>query len=219
MWRSWAAGWRRIPADRRHELVAGLLSLLMLLPFLNLAGGLLQPEVVELDARVTAWVQGFRSPVMTVLMRGATALGSPVALTILALGGAAFLLRRRYRRESLALLASLVLGWGWDEVLKRLFRRARPPGPWLAEAFGYSFPSGHSVAAVAFYGVLAYYLARFILPRRWRPSVMALAGGVIALIGLSRVYLGVHYPSDVLGGFALGGAWASLCVLVASAIR
>lgn len=166
------------------------------------------------DATVTAWVRALESPGMTTLMRGATALGSPMVLTLFCVISLTFFYRRGHRWEPIALLVSLVGGWAWDEVLKRAFHRLRPPGPWLAPAGGFSFPSGHSTVAVGFYGVLTYFLVTLVVSKPWRPLVASLGTLVILLVGISRIYLGVHYPSDVLGGFALGGVWGILCVLI-----
>lgn len=204
---------------RRLELVGALLALLLLLLFARLARELFAQELVQFDTTVIGWVQSFRSPGMTAFMRAVTGLGSPIVLVVAALLSLAFLYRRGHRWEPLALLVSLVGGWGWDEVLKRLFQRSRPLGPWLAEASGFSFPSGHSVVAITFYGVMGFLLIRYLRSRalRW----VALGGSLllVALIGISRIYLGVHYPSDVLGGYALGGAWAIICLVIAGAWR
>jgi len=107
-------------------------------------------------------------------------------------------------------------GVGLEYLFKAIMQRARPP---FAAAVlhhpTYSFPSGHSMASMIGYVMLAYLLARLTGWRGWRRRMLyAGAAVLIAAIGLSRVYLGVHYPSDVLGGWAIGGAWVALCLTV-----
>lgn len=212
--RAWWAGLGRV---RQLELVGALLALLLLLLFARLARELFAQELVQFDTSVIGWVQSYRSPGMTAFMRVVTSLGSPLLLTVAALLSLTLLYRRGHRWEPLALLLSLVGGWLWDEVLKRLFQRPRPLGPWLASASGFSFPSGHSVVAVTFYGVMALLLIRYLRSGALRFAAVGVSLLLVGLIGISRIYLGVHYPSDVLGGYALGGAWAIICLVIAGA--
>jgi undecaprenyl-diphosphatase len=156
---------------------------------------------------------------MTVLMRAMTELGSPLVIAGLTLVGGLVLYRRGQRIAPIAVVVSLLGSWLWDLMLKRQYGRPRPPGPWLVHATGYSFPSGHAVVAVAFYGVLAYYLIRRPLHGDRGLAAVLFSVLVVMLIGISRIYLGVHYPSDVIAGWAIGGVWASLCIMGAAAVR
>ena len=105
-------------------------------------------------------------------------------------------------------------------VLKHIFRRERPSldDPLLTLAT-YSFPSGHTVAATLFYGVLACYLVRRTLEWRRRALVVGLACLMVMLVALSRMYLGVHYLSDVMAAAAEGGAWLAVCVTAVSTLH
>ena len=115
---------------------------------------------------------------------------------------------------------ALMLGWVLalagngllNRSLKALFGRARPPGadPSWAET-GFSFPSGHSSGAVVAYGLLAYTALR-LLPARWHGASLVAAVALVWSIGASRVFLGVHFASDVIAGFASGGVWLLLCI-------
>jgi undecaprenyl-diphosphatase len=126
--------------------------------------------------------------------------------------GLYFLWRRRWLRL-IVWLAALAGGEALNFLLKAWFARPRPQfADPLAVALYYSFPSGHAMMSLITYGLLAYFL--FIgLPRRWQrvPAVAALIL-LILLIGFSRLYLGVHYLSDILAGFVVGGLWLSVCI-------
>lgn len=98
-------------------------------------------------------------------------------------------------------------------LLKDFFQRVRPAGEHLVSAYGFAYPSGHALLAVAFYGYLAVVAGRR-MRNPGRVLVGALAALLVFLIGWSRVYLGVHYPTDVLGGYLAGGAWVALVLLV-----
>ena len=186
-----------------------------------------------LDAVVTSWVQAGRSPAVTAFMRAATALGSAAVLVPLALLAAAWVWRapargvrglspRQARLGALFLLTALAGSWVCDSLLKLAFHRARP-GLWpLVAAPGYSYPSGHATSSAAFYLAAAYLVplalgcrssAGDARPRRFAAAAVRVAAvGVTLLVGTSRIYLGVHYPSDVLGGYLVGGFWACLCL-------
>lgn len=136
-----------------------------------------------------------------------TALGSAPAVIAQVCLATAYLLHRGYRAFAGGLSAAVGLGWLLETVLKVAVHRPRPELPHLVSAGGYSFPSGHSFVSFVLYGYLALLLGRLAPRSRWaRVSLLLVAAG----IGLSRVYLGVHYPTDVLGGWVLGAAWLAL---------
>ncbi len=121
---------------------------------------------------------------------------------------------RRYRHDWIALTISVVGAAIINQIVKRIFERTRPDlFPHLQVVTGYSFPSGHSQAALAFYAVLAYLIARRLDPK-WRVPLYIAAGLWIILVGLSRNYLEVHYPSDVLAAFAITLPWALAVIFV-----
>ncbi|WP_264842768.1 phosphatase PAP2 family protein [Caldinitratiruptor microaerophilus] len=183
--------------------------------FVKLAEELLENDLGRFDSAVTARVGQLAHPAVTSFMRLLTWLGSVPATAALTAILAWVLWHRHGRgREALTLLASVAGAAVLDTVLKETFGRARPPGPWLVRAGGFSFPSGHSMVAFALYGYLAY-LTWHGRHRPWQR--LPLAGALVAvavLIGVSRIYLGVHYPSDVVAGFAAGGTWVTTCTLI-----
>ena len=120
----------------------------------------------------------------------------------------------QHRSDWIALVVVVVGAGVLNQVVKQIFERARPTlFPHLQNVGGYSFPSGHSQAAMAFYSVLAYLIARRVEPK-WRIPIYIVAGCWIVVVGLSRNYLEVHYPSDVLAAFAITLPWALAVIFV-----
>ena len=125
-----------------------------------------------------------------------------------------FLAVRKFKEAVLLLFTSLG-GHILCNLIKDLFMRTRPAISTPVDLVGgYSFPSGHAVFSMCFYGTLIY-LAFIYIENKWlKWLIIVFLSILIILVGFSRVYLGVHYPSDVIGGFSLGLFWLSLCVLV-----
>ena len=144
-----------------------------------------------------------------------THFGDPMTLGLLAAVVAAVLLQRRQFWLCAAWLLALAGNATLGKLLKSIFERARPVHDHgLAVADGWSFPSGHSSGAVVAFGMLAYLIARF-LPERfavWRLPVLMTAAALAFTVGCSRIFLQVHYVSDVLAGFAVGAVWLAVCV-------
>jgi undecaprenyl-diphosphatase len=152
--------------------------------------------------------------------RDLTALGSRSVILLMVLAVLGYLgLQRRWGQ--LWLLAIAAAGGGAvSTVLKALVGRPRPPLASLVAVTGSSsFPSGHAMLAAAVYLTLGVLLAGIARPRRVKVYVLAVASLLVVLVGLSRIYLGVHYPTDVLAGWVGGLAWALVCWLVARALQ
>jgi len=200
---------------RRHpksalslQLLLGLaLSLGLLLAFLELSEEVLEGESRRVDEAVLRGIAALSPEWLDVPMRIITALGY-YWFVLPALVFTAYLFYRSGYGISATLLAvstggSVVL----TTVLKAVFRRARPEIIDSGyEATFYSFPSGHATVAVGFYGALALLLA-LRLESPWRWVVAAAGAAVVLLIGFSRLYLGVHYPTDVLAGYLAAALW------------
>lgn len=148
-----------------------------------------------------------------------TWLGDPLTLTLLGTAVLAALLARRRRLLALGWACALVGNGLLNVTLKQLFARVRPPhDDGLVTAYGFSFPSGHASGALVAYGMLAYLAAR-LLPPRWQlPAVLA-ALALALTVGASRVFLRVHYASDVVAGLASGLAWLAVCVVGVESTR
>jgi undecaprenyl-diphosphatase len=145
-----------------------------------------------------------------------TALGGFAVLALLTLAICGFLVLDGKEHAALLVLASVAGGLLGSHLLKEGFERPRPDlVPHRAVVSSASFPSGHSMQAAATYLTLGVLLARVQKRRRLKVYILALAAFLTFLVGLSRVYLGVHWPTDVLAGWTAGGAWAVLCWAVA----
>lgn len=145
-------------------------------------------------------------------VRDVTALGSTTVLTLVVLVTASFLALRRRWRSALLVLAATTLGALAVTLVKALIARSRPDlvGRLMEEA-SHSFPSGHAANSAIVYLTVAALLFPVVRGWRMRGFVLAVAMLLVGLIGISRVYLGVHWPSDVLAGWAFGSGWALLC--------
>ena len=107
------------------------------------------------------------------------------------------------KKIGLSIISNIVIITILNQLLKRILQRPRPTEFRIVEETGYSFPSGHSMVSMAFYGYLIYLIYRYIKNKYIKWSLIVLLSILICLIGISRIYLGVHYTSDVLGGFLL----------------
>jgi membrane-associated phospholipid phosphatase len=193
------------------ELLFGLLSAAgALVLFTWLGREILEGEVLAFDGRLRESVHGLASPGLTTIMRGASLYGGPAILIPAGLLAAVAFLIKGWRRGAL-LTVVLLSGSGLlNGLLKFSFARVRP-----ASYFDYplpgspSFPSGHALYAASVFGGLAVLLTARMENRLLQFLVWLIAVSLILLVGLSRVYLGVHYPSDVLAGYAIGLIWVT----------
>lgn len=146
------------------------------------------------------------------MMRDITALGGTAVLTLGVLAVTGFLALMRKAHAAIAVLASVVSGMVLSQAIKWAYARPRPElVPHGMETYSASFPSGHSMMAAVVYLTLGALLARHQAQPRMKVYVLVVAMLLTLLVGISRIYLGVHWPTDVLAGWCLGAAWAILC--------
>jgi undecaprenyl-diphosphatase len=173
------------------------------------------------DDSVLLWMNRHATPALTDFALNVTALGAGTVVWLLVIVASVFLWSSRHR-WSVALLWVSIIGSGLiNATMKLFFNRPRPQlFPWRAPYAGLSsFPSGHSMTSMVCYATLAYLVARLEPSLFLRRFTFALAALIVVMIGLSRMYLGVHYPTDVLAGFTMGLAWASFSALGLEALR
>lgn len=170
--------------------------------------------VVSADLHTLQWMASHRWAMLTQLMLAVSALNSPGAVSVWAACFGVLLLRRGERYWFLTLALAVGGGMLLNEGLKLLFRRARPvvDDP-LVILHSFTFPSGHTAAATVLYGVLAAYVVYFARTLRGRVAVIAATVALVALVGLSRVYLGAHYLSDVLAAACSSTVWLIVCLV------
>lgn len=188
-----------------------LVVLLAVLAFVWLAHLITTPQVAALDAEMVRRAAALRTPLLNVVLLGATRLGNPQVIAGLLAVLGLVLLRLRRKLELLSVALAGAGAWFLTEVLKQYYQRPRPAlVPTLLETGSYSFPSAHALGALVGYGMLLFIGLR-LARRRWQCWLLLLAlPAATVLIGASRIYAGVHFPTDVLAGFLVGTAWLLL---------
>lgn len=187
----------------------GLLAAIATLVFLGwLADEVLEGETRQFDDATRAAVHTFASPPLTLFMRAISFLGSSQFLTVASIAVIAWFAWRKWGREAKLFALTMIGASVLNITLKLVFKRPRPvPFFDLTAPESYSFPSGHSLASCCFFAGLAAILSGRIKHRRPRTIIWTIAIVMFLLIGLSRIYLGVHYTTDVIAGFAAASIW------------
>ena len=204
----------REPKDRRLVLVPASLACAMvsLAAFSWLAEEVFKGQMNGFDDSVRGFVHQYSSPQFTAAMQGITFLGSPFLLySLFAVAIIVFLALKWWRAATwlaIGVVGSAIL----DVTLKLLFHRSRPEPFFSTMPKSYSFPSGHALSSFCFYGILAGLFDTRIRSRLVRLSVWAAAALLVLAIGFSRIYLGVHYPTDVVAGYCAAAVWVSSLV-------
>lgn len=205
----------------RHE-VGAIVAVFVAAGLLLLFGGIAE-EVVEgdtnrLDRAVLMSFRTADNPADLIgpdwfeeMVRDVTALGSYAFVIIIVTAATGYLLLMRKFGLALLLLAAEAGGMLFSTLLKELFDRPRPDLEHAARVFTASFPSGHATLSAVTFLTLGALLTRVTADRKAKLYFMATAIVLTLLVGLSRLYLGVHYPSDILAGWCIGSAWAVLC--------
>ncbi|WP_423407858.1 phosphatase PAP2 family protein [Heyndrickxia sp. MSNUG] len=172
-------------------------------------------HIVRLDGHIISFIQGTETAWLTTIMKFFTFIGTIRFIAVLSLFVLFFLLKvLKHRLEILIYLAVVFSTPILNRLLKLYFERARPDLHRLIEIGGYSFPSGHAMNAFSFYSILAFLLWRHVPTPAGRVAVILFSGFMIAAIGTSRIYLGVHYPSDVIAGYLASGFWVTTVIWV-----
>lgn len=192
------------------------------LAFLQIADEMVDGEMEAFDRFI---LMLFRDPAnpdevigpawMHEMVRDITALGSFALLGLLVLAVCSYLYLARMRSAALFVLVSVLGGTLMSTLLKMGYNRPRPDLTTMSEQFTASFPSGHAMLSAVTFLTLGALLARFAPTRPLQ--ILSIGGAILLtlLVGLSRLYMGVHYPSDILAGWCLGSAWALLCSAIA----
>jgi undecaprenyl-diphosphatase len=219
----------RAAIGRAHDLRAGLgiflllgavLSGIAIWGFAKLAGEVREGDTQAFDEAMLHLIDEHRVAWVERSLLEITALGTGLVVMMVVGTAAMFLWLTRHRYSSMLLLVATAGGLLLNNILKYTFKRPRPQVfEWVDSPVTSSFPSGHAMSAAIVYVTVAYLAARLMKRRVFRLLTMLAAFLLIALIGLSRMYLGVHYPSDVLGGYVIGIGWAAFCMATLEAIQ
>jgi undecaprenyl-diphosphatase len=191
--------------------------------FVNLAGEVIEGDTTRLDRTLLMALRSPGDPTDPIgprwfeeAARDVTGLGGHAVLTMVTLAAIAYLLLARKRHAAVLVVAAIGGGMLMSTLLKLGFDRPRPDlVPHGVRVYTASFPSGHAMLSAVTYLTLGALLARVQPRRRIKAFLLGVAILLTVLIGMSRVYLGVHWPSDVLAGWCGGAAWAALCWFVA----
>lgn len=188
--------------------------------FIEVTDEVLEGSTQRFDEAVLTWVEGHRTPILDHVALQITALGNVATLTVLVLSVSVFLWLTRHKISAGLLMIAVAGSALLNTLLKDLFDRPRPR---VVEAgtdvMTHSFPSGHSMSAFVAYATVAYLGGRLGPTHGLRWTTWTLAALLIAAVGASRIYLGVHYPTDVLGGYIAGLAWLAFVISALRAIR
>ena len=210
----WIALTEILRSQGLHILISAAFLVGLPLIFFWLADEVFEGDLHSFDESVRNFFHSFATPQLTVLARLFSFLGSPLFLAIFGGGIVCFLLLKK--RKALAGLFAITMAGEilMSQLLKAWFERIRPEAFFgYALPVSYSFPSGHAFGSFCFYGILAWLIVTE-LEMRFSTKIIIVAFTLLLIfsIGLSRIYLGVHYPSDVLAGFAAGLSWIGIVI-------
>lgn len=182
-----------------------IILLICIIIFLAIIEEVFEKETIAIDLIIyKIIVQNMRTDILTSIFKIITNFGGAYCLIIIAMLSAIFI---KDKKIAFSIPINLILITIFNLVLKNIVERPRPIGYRLIDETGYSFPSGHSMVSAAFYGLIIYFVWKNIKDKKLKYISCAVLGILVTLIGISRIYLGVHYASDVLGGFTISVAY------------
>lgn len=196
------------------EILIGIgLTVISLVVFIKIRGEVFEKDFENFDTQIINSLYLLRTPYLNQIMIFFTYLGGQI-MVALSVVFTSVLLIRKHKREAFLFTFILVMAALIDNILKDIFQRPRPYFYPLVVERDYSFPSGHAMDSMVFYATLSYLFFHFTKNKKLSILVSVISFVLVVLIGLSRIYLGVHYPSDVLAGFVGGQAWFASVLLI-----
>ena len=219
----------RISARHAHSFTTALGVFLVAGALIAIAGTYLFAKLAQLvrggytqqfDEAVLRWMERHQTPWLEQLMLEVTMLGTWIVVLSIVGVAALFLWLTRHKYSAALLLVATAGGIGLNNILKIGFNRPRPQVfEWGTHVSSSSFPSGHAMSSAVVYITVAYLAARLQKTHKARIATLSVAAFIVASICFSRMYLGVHYPSDVTAGVIIGLSWAAFCMATLEAIQ
>tara|TARA_Y100000815_G_scaffold275529_2_gene314336 strand:- start:90 stop:773 length:684 start_codon:yes stop_codon:yes gene_type:complete len=183
--------------------------------FIELTEELKSQYLANWDTNISEVVQLYRSPFLTKYFVFVTNVGDTIGyLIIFTLCTIIFYVAFKSWKYVVQLAVVMILALSSNLILKQLINRSRPDVEHLVTVETFSYPSGHAMIAMAFYGLLIYLISQFQIKKIWKSLLITLSVILILSIGISRIYLGVHFPSDIAGGYIAGFIWVVFCVMI-----
>ena len=184
-----------------------ILVIICLIIFFLILEDVLDKEIEQLDNMIYTWLSNIIKEPITTFAKIITTMGAGYVIIPLCILSVIYFWKKK---EANYIVINLITIFLSNQLLKRIVERPRPEGFRIVEELGYSFPSGHSMVSMAFYGLFIYFIYKKVKNKYIKWTSIILLALLIILIGLSRIYLGVHYASDVLAGFLLAISYLGL---------
>lgn len=188
-----------------------IILLIAVLLFVIIVDGIFEQDIDKFDNITYNMISFIINPVLTIFFKGITHCGDWIIMVPLCI---ILLFTVKKQNYKIAILLNIVIIFVLNQFMKVIFTRTRPTQNVLIDASGYSFPSGHSMVSMAFYGLLIYLTYKNIKKPFIRNAICFGLTILILLIGISRIYLGVHFASDVIGGFCVSIAYLVVFVSI-----
>lgn len=191
-----------------------IIVFIALIVFFAILEDVFEEEILMIDTVVYKFaVEFLRNDILTVIMKIITSFGNAIPVLLIAI---IIIINTKDKKMPIWIILNLFFATVLNQILKYIVQRNRPEGYRLIDESGYSFPSGHSMVSTAFYGFLIYLVIKKVKNKYLRNVLVILLGILIVLIGFSRVYLGVHYASDVIAGFFISIAYLIVFITMIS---
>ena len=200
--------------------LSSIVVIVSIILFVKFTHGMMSELFESYDKSISEYVWTHKSAFLTDYMVAVTEIGDVMGYVI-ALGFliVVFLVAFKHWKYIAQLGLVLILALSSNILLKEIINRSRPLGEHMVTVKTLSYPSGHAMVSMAFYGFLIYLIAYFKINKALKIGLITILAILILSIGISRIYLGVHYPSDVLGGYIAGIMWVTFCVLIFNLIK
>lgn len=201
-------------------MLSTIVVILSIILFVKFTHGMMSELFESYDKAISSYIWTHKSSLLTDYMIVVTEIGDVMGYVVtFGLLIAIFWIVFKHWKYIAQLGLVLILALSSNVLLKEIINRSRPLGEHMVTVKTLSYPSGHAMVSMAFYGFLIYLIAYFKINKVLKTCLITVLVILILSIGISRIYLGVHYPSDVLGGYIAGIMWMTFCILIFNLIK